>query len=186
MTCYLLRYLHDTAPHFFGVKSVLITSLLSFNTSWDLAFISLSRRRPSWLWPRQTAPITNTSSNRAWRIIMLCCTKNTFAAAFTGQERWEAAFLLLAKPWYSCHILVESFLEKPNKTGRGENGEGRKRRGGLLVYAAASILVWLRGGGGECCEWLRQQSSWVRLTSGCHAAGASVRASGGRDRETEW
>lgn len=40
-----------------------------------------------------------------------------FAAAFTGQEQQEAAFLLLPQPWYSCHNLGEYIISKPSEPG---------------------------------------------------------------------
>lgn len=109
------------------------------------------------IWPQQTAPIKNTSSNQASRI-MLCCTKNTFAAAFTGQEQWEAAFLLLAEPRYSCHILVESFLEKPNKPRRGEwRGKKRKRR---IACLCCCICPGVAEGGNVVNDWGSRAAEW--------------------------
>ena len=155
------------------IKICLNNSLFPFNIVRGGCIHKPLSRGANSIWPQQTAPIKNTSSKEALRIV-LCWTKNTFAAAFTSQEQWEAAFLLLAEPWYSRHILVESFWEEPSKPGRGEwRGEKKKRRIACLYCCicrgiaeeeeeeeeeeAVGGMLWMT----EAAEQLSETNKWL-------------------------
>lgn len=139
---------------FVFIRSKSFSSTLCLVTqSWVLHFLSLYKQRSSFNLARPNC--TNTSWNHAWRI-MLCCAvpKIPLQQHLPGRKLCEAAFLIPAELWYSCHILVEAFFIFSGKA----NKPGSNRRGGIACLCcricpgvAAVREEWCEVVG-ECCE----------------------------------